>query len=289
MLHGTGTALITPFHRDGSVDEEALRRLVDFQEESGVDMLLPCGSTGEAACLSREEHLRVISIVIDQARKAKILAGAGSNCTREAVDLSREAADMGADAILSISPYYNKPTQEGIYQHYKAIAEAAEIPVIIYNVPGRTGSNVLPATDLRLAALPNIGGVKEASGNLDQIKEILGGRPSGFSVLSGDDSMTFDVMSAGGDGVLSVASNCCPKQVCQLVNLLRAGKRAEAQQLQAQLLPLFKTLFCESNPIPIKYAMAKLGYGCDCLRLPLTPLSAAGKAKLDPVLAEYGI
>jgi len=289
MLQGTGTALITPFHRDGSIDEEALRSLVDFQEENGIDMLLPCGSTGEAACLSREEHLRVISIVIDQARRAKILAGAGSNCTREAVDLSKEAADMGADAILSISPYYNKPTQEGIYQHYKAIAEAAQIPVIIYNVPSRTGSNVLPATDLRLAQLPNIGGVKEASGTIDQIKEVIAGRPQGFSVLSGDDSMTYDIMCAGGDGVLSVASNCCPKQVSAMVNLLRAGKQAEAKKMQEQLLPLFKALFCESNPIPIKYAMARLGYGCDGLRLPLTPLSKAGRDKLDPVLAQYGI
>ncbi len=289
MLKGTGTALITPFTRNGEVDEEALRRFVDFQEENGVEMLLACGSTGEAACLNHEEHLQVIRIVIDQAKRAKVLAGAGSNCTREAVDLTREASDLGADAILSISPYYNKPTQEGLYQHYKAIAEAADVPVIIYNVPGRTGQNVLPATDLRLAALPNIGGVKEASGKLDQIEEIIAGRPAGFSVLSGDDSLTYDVMCAGGDGVLSVASNCLPKEVCRMVKLVQEGRKDEAKKVHEQLYPLFKGLFCESNPIPIKYVMAKLGFGADVLRLPMTPLSPAGRAKLDPLLAQYGI
>ncbi|MDD3233497.1 MAG: 4-hydroxy-tetrahydrodipicolinate synthase [Candidatus Methanomethylophilus sp.] len=289
MFKGTGTALITPFKKDGSVDEEALRRFVDFQEENGIDMLLACGSTGEAACLNREEHLRVIQIVIDQAKHAQVLAGAGSNCTREAVDLSRAAADLGADAILSISPYYNKPPQEGIYQHYKAIAEAVDVPVIIYNVPGRTGSNILPATDLRLAQLPNIGGIKEAGGKIEQVKEILAGRPADFSVLSGDDSLTCDIMCAGGDGVLSVASNCLPRQICRMVKLLQEGRRAEAQKLNEQLMPIFKGLFCESNPIPIKYTVAKMGFGADALRLPLVPLSAAGKAKLDPILAQYGI
>ncbi|MDC7950716.1 4-hydroxy-tetrahydrodipicolinate synthase [Methanomassiliicoccaceae archaeon COG_1] len=289
MFRGTGTALITPFRRDGSVDEDALRRLVDFQEENGIDMLIACGSSGEAATLSREEHLRVIGIVIDQAKRAKVIAGAGSNSTREAVDLTMEASDMGADAVLSISPYYNKPTQEGIYLHYKAIEEASSVPVIIYNVPSRTGSNVLPGTVLRLAELPNIGGIKEASGDIGQIQEIISKRPEGFSVLSGDDSMTFDIMCSGGDGVISVASNCCPALMSGMVNDLLEGRHGSAREADEKLRPLFKGLFIESNPIPIKHVMWKMGYGVKCPRLPLTPLSTEAEARLEPILARYGL
>ncbi len=289
MFKGTGTALVTPMNRDGTVNEEDLRRLVDFQEENGVDMLLPCGSTGEAATLTTEEHIRVIETVIDQAKRAKVVAGAGSNCTREAVELTKKAADMGADGILSISPYYVKPTQEGIYLHYKAIAEAADIPVIIYNVPGRTGSNITAETEIRLAGVPNIAGVKEASGKLDQIKDILAGRPEGFSVLSGDDSMTYDVMCAGGNGVFSVVSNFLPKEMSQMTNYLLEGNKTEAKKIHDRLMPIFKGAFIESNPIPAKYVMAKLGFGTNTPRLPLTPLSKDSAVKLDEILAQYGL
>ena len=289
MFAGTGTALITPFSKDGSVDEEALRRLVNFQEENGVNTLVPCGSTGESAMMSYEEHLRVISIVVDEAKKAKVLAGAGSNCTSEAVILSKKAEDLGADGILSISPYYVKPTQEGIYLHYKAIEEAVDCPIIVYNIPGRTGSNITVDTLLRLAELPGIVGVKEASGNMSQIQNIIARRPKGFEVLSGDDSITLALMSMGADGVISVASNCCPGLVSEMVNNAQSDKFEIAKSIHNKLLPLFGALFCESNPIPIKYVMGTMGYGNGCPRLPLTPLSENGRAILDPILKDLGI
>ncbi len=289
MFTGTGTALITPMKRDGSVDEEALRRLVDFQEENGVDMLLPCGSTGEAATLSTAEHLNVIKIVIDQAKKAKVVAGVGSNCTWEAVELSRQAADLGADGLLSISPYYVKPTQEGIYLHYEAIAKASDRPVIIYNIPGRTGSNITAETEIKMAEIPNIAGVKEASGNLDQIKAIIDGAPKTFSVLSGDDGLTYDVMCYGGKGVFSVVSNCMPKQVSTMVNCLKEGKKEEAKKIHDELEPIFKAAFVESNPIPIKYIMSKMGFGTNTLRLPLTSLSDKAVGLIDEMRAKYGL
>ena len=289
MFAGTGTALITPFKKDGSIDEDALRRLVDFQESNGVDVLLPCGSTGESATLAHDEHLRVFEIVRDQAKKAKVLAGAGSNCTREAVILSKSAEDLGADGILSISPYYVKPTQEGIYQHYSAIADAVDIPMVIYNIPGRTGSNITPDTLMRLAENDGITGVKEASGNVSQIQEIIMRRPKGFEVLSGDDALTLALIGLGADGVISVASNCCPGMVSDLVRNARAGNMDTARTIQAKMLPLFTSLFVESNPIPIKYVMGNMGFGNGEPRLPLTPLSENGRKKLDPVLEELGI
>lgn len=289
MFAGTGTALITPFAKDGSVDEEALRRLVNFQEENGVNTLIPCGSTGESAMMSYEEHLKVISIVVDEAKKAKVLAGAGSNCTTEAVNLSKNAEDLGADGILSISPYYVKPTQEGIFKHYEAIEAALDIPIIVYNIPGRTGSNINVDTMLRLAELPGIIGVKEASGNMAQIQNIIARRPEGFEVLSGDDSITLALMSMGADGVVSVASNCCPGLVSEMVNNAQSDKFEIAKSIHNKLLPLFGALFCESNPIPIKYVMGTMGYGNGCPRLPLTPLSENGRAILDPILKDLGI
>lgn len=289
MFAGTGTALITPFKKDGSIDEDALRRLVDFQESNGVDVLLPCGSTGESATLAHDEHLKVFEIVRDQAKKAKVLAGAGSNCTREAVILSKSAEDLGADGILSISPYYVKPTQEGIYRHYSAIADAVDIPMVIYNIPGRTGSNITPDTLMRLAEVDGITGVKEASGNVAQIQEIIMRRPKGFEVLSGDDALTLALIGLGADGVISVASNCCPGMVSDLVRNARAGNMDTARAIQAKMLPLFTSLFVESNPIPIKYVMGNMGFGNGEPRLPLTPLSENGKRKLDPVLEELGI
>jgi dihydrodipicolinate synthase len=289
MFRGTSTAIITPFDVDNKVDEEGLRRLVDFQEANGVDNIVPCGSTGESAMLSHSEHIKVIEIVIDQVKKAKVLAGAGSNSTSEAVMLSKSAADMGADGILSISPYYVKPTQEGIYLHFKAIAEAVDIPVVVYNVPGRTGSNIESDTVLRMAEIPGIDAIKEASGNLPQIERILKNRPKGFEVLSGDDTLTMPLVRGGADGVISVCSNCCPKKISDMVRLLLAGKTSEGEAIHEELLPLFEGLFVESNPIPIKYIMERLGYGNGSPRLPLTPLSDAGKKKLDPVLSKMGL
>lgn len=289
MFAGTGTALVTPFSKDGSIDEDALRRLVNFQEDNGVDVLIPCGSTGESAMLSLEEHLHVISIVVDEAKRAKVLAGAGSNCTSEAVSLSRKARDLGADGILSISPYCVKPTQEGLYQHFKAVAEAADCPVIVYNIPGRTGVNINTDTLMRIAEVPGIAGVKEASGNMAQIQEVLLKRPEGFEVLSGDDSLTLPIICLGGDGVISVASNCCPGLVSEMVYNARTGNIDIAHSIHRRLMPLFTGLFCESNPIPVKYVMSRMGYGTASPRLPLTPLSDKGRAVVDPILAELGI
>ncbi len=289
MFAGTGTALVTPFKRDGTIDEEALRRLVNFQEENGVDVLLPCGSTGESAMLSHEEHIHVVEIVRDEAKRAKVLAGAGSNCTSEAVMLSKGAEDLGADGILSISPYYVKPTQEGLYQHYKAIQDAIDIPVIVYNVPGRTSVNVSVDTLMRLAELPGITGVKEASGNFSQIMEILARKPDDFEVLSGDDGLTLGLLCLGADGVLSVASNCVPGLMTKMVKSAKTEDVSEAREIHEKLLPLFSALFCESNPIPIQYTMGRMGYGNGEPRLPLTPLSEKGRSVLDPVLKNLGL
>lgn len=289
MFAGCSTALITPFKNDSTIDEEAFRRLIDFQEESGVDVIVPCGSTGESATLSADEHVRVIEIAVDQAKRAKVLAGAGSNSTSEAILFSKHAEDLGADGILSISPYYNKPTQEGIYLHYKSIAEAIDIPVVVYNVPGRTGSNITAETMLRMAEIPGIKAVKEASGNVTQVQKIIAGRPKGFEVISGDDALTYPIMAMGGDGVISVSGNCCPAQMSDMVHLMQKGKFPEALEICGELLPLFGALFVESNPIPIKYAMKRLGFGNGRPRLPLTPLSEKGKKVLLPVLEELGL
>ncbi len=289
MFSGTGTALITPFKKDGTIDEEALRRLVNFQEENGVDVLLPCGSTGESAMLSHEEHIHVVEIVRDEAKRAKVLAGAGSNCTSEAVMLSKGAEDLGADGILSISPYYVKPTQEGLYQHYNAIQESVDIPVIVYNVPGRTSVNVNVDTLMRLAELPGITGVKEASGNFSQIMDILARKPDDFEVLSGDDGLTLGLLCLGADGVLSVASNCVPGLMSKMVKSAKTEDVSEAREIHEKLLPLFAGLFCESNPIPIQYTMGRMGYGNGVPRLPLTPLSEKGRSILDPVLKSLGL
>lgn len=286
---GTGTALITPFKRDGSIDEEALRRLVDFQEENGVDMLLACGSTGEPATLDRDEHVKVMEIVIDQAKKAKVICGAGSNCTREAVELSKAAMDLGADAILSICPYYNKPTQEGIYRHYETIAQAVDMPMIFYNVPSRTSVGIAAETMVRLSKIPNVVAVKEASGDLTLASKVIRETADDFAVLSGNDDITVDIMELGGDGVISVASNCVPRLVSDMVNTAKAGNYAKAHEMSVALNDLFTGMFVESNPIPIKYVMSRLGYGEDVLRLPLTPISEAAKAKLDPVLEKMGL
>ncbi len=289
MFAGCSTALITPFRDDGTIDEEAFRRLIDFQEENGVDTIVPCGSTGESATLSAEEHIEVIEIAVDQVKRAKVLAGAGSNSTSEAISFSKHAEDVGADGVLSISPYYNKPTQEGIYLHYKSIAEATEIPIVVYNVPGRTGSNITSETMLRMAEIPGIDAVKEASGNVGQVQRILAERPKGFEVISGDDALTYPIMAMGGDGVISVSGNCCPARMSKMVHLMQDKKFSEALEICNELVPLFNGLFIESNPIPVKYAMKRLGFGNGIPRLPLTPLSEVGEKYLVPILEELGL
>jgi 4-hydroxy-tetrahydrodipicolinate synthase len=284
MFRGTSTAIVTPFTKDNEVDEEGLRRLVDFQEEMGIDAIVPCGSTGEAATLTHEEHMRVVEVVVDQAKRAKVMAGAGSNSTSEAVILSRGAEDLGVDGLLSISPYYVKPTQEGIYRHFKTIAESVDIPVVVYNVPGRTGSNITAETMLRMAEIDGIRAVKEASGDINQVREIIKGKPKGFEVLSGDDALTPALIRSGGDGVISVTSNCLPGKMSKLVRALLSGDNASADRLIAELAPVFEALFIETNPIPIKYIMSKLGYGSGTLRLPLTELTEKSRTFVDNVL-----
>ena len=289
MFRGISTAIITPFTKDNKVDEDSLRRLVEFQEENGIDTIVPCGSTGESAMLSHEEHIRVIEVVVDHVKKAKVLAGAGSNSTSEAIMLSRSAEDLGADGILSISPYYVKPTQEGIYQHFKAIAGSVNIPVVVYNIPGRTASNVTAETMLRMAEIEGIKAVKEASGNLEQVRQIIQNRPKGFEVLSGDDAFTPALIRSGGDGVIAVTSNCLPKKMSELVRALLAGDDAAADRLVAELTPMFEALFIETNPIPIKYVMSRIGYGSGSPRLPLTVITDKDRAAVDAVIKNIGL
>ena len=289
MFSGTATAIITPFLKDGRIDEQGLRDLVDYQEEMGIETIVPCGSTGESATLSHDEHIEVIRIVVDQAKKVKVIAGAGSNSTQEAIDLSMRAADLGVDGILSISPYYNKPTQEGIFRHYKAISEAISVPLIPYNVPGRTGSNITAETTLRMASLPNIAAIKEASGNLDQVMTILANRPKDFCVLSGDDALTFAMLAMGGDGVISVSSNCAPRLVSDMVRTAIGGDLVKAREMHFRLLPLFRVMFREPNPIPIKAAMKMMGKPSGILRPPLIEMDRAYEPELRSVLKSLGI
>src|SRR5215510_7981732 len=256
-FQGTGTAMITPFKSDGSVDEKALRRFVDFQIDGGVDMLLPCGTTGEGATLDENETDRVVQIVIEQTRqRVPVIVGAGSNSTAKAVMMTKRAKRLGADGVLSVGPYYNKPTQQGFYEHFKAIAEAEDVPVIVYNVPGRTGSNIEAKTMLRLAAIPNIVAVKEASGNLGQIMDIIKDRPPEFRVLSGDDAIALAVVAMGGDGVVSVVSNEAPGMMREIVDAALVGDLVQAREVHYRLLPLMNANFVESNPIPVKAALA---------------------------------
>ncbi len=289
MIQGCATALVTPFKPNGELDEEALRELVSLQEKAGIDYIVPCGTTGESATMTHKEHLKVIEIVLDQAKRAKVIAGAGSNSTMEAIQLTKGAKDMGAKAILSISPYYNKPTQNGIVKHYETIADAADIPIIIYNVPSRTGSNILPSTVLKLAGHSNIVGVKEASGNIGQIMAILAKVPKGFSVMSGDDAMTFPMMSLGGNGVISVASNVAPKEVCNMVHSALDGNWPEARREHFLLLDLFNNLFIETNPIPVKTALRLMGKTSGTFRLPLCDMEPANLEVLRKTLAQIGL
>jgi 4-hydroxy-tetrahydrodipicolinate synthase len=290
-ISGSAVALVTPFKRDESIDETALRRLVQFHIEGGTDIIIPCGTTGESPVLSTDEQRRIIEIVKEEANgKIRVMGGAGSNSTHHAVELAKAAEKAGAEAILSVAPYYNKPTQEGYYRHFRTIAEAVSVPVILYNVPTRTSSNVSVDTMLRLATdAPNIIAVKEASGNMVQIMELLRNRPDHLAVLSGDDPLTLAMMAMGADGVISVAANEVPKAVKSLVEAVFAGNLAEAQQIHHRYITLFLMNFLESNPIPVKYVMSKMGLIEEVYRLPMVEASAATKAKLDAEMERLGL
>jgi 4-hydroxy-tetrahydrodipicolinate synthase len=289
VFEGVFTALVTPFRGD-AVDEAALRALVERQVEAGVDGIVPCGSTGEAATLSHAEHRRVVEVCVEAARgRVQVLAGTGSNSTRESIELTRHARDAGADGALLISPYYNKPTQEGVVAHYTAVARESGLPLVVYNIPGRTASNILPATMARIAEIELVVGVKEACGDIAQISRVVAACPESFTVLSGDDALTLPVIAVGGRGVISTTSNVAPREMVELVAAARAGQLARARQLHLRLLPLFDALFCETNPIPVKAALALLGLVDDEIRLPLTPLGAANRERVQAVLKEQGI
>ena len=288
-LTGCGTALVTPFTGNGELDEPALRAFVDWQIKEGVHFLVPCGSTGEAATMSLEEHRRVVEITVEQANgRLPVVAGAGSNDTQKAIALSKEMQSAGATHLLHTSPMYNKPPQRGIVAHYRAIADAVGLPIIVYNVPSRTGSNVEAATTLELAEHENIIAVKEASGNLAQITEIIRNSPPRFSVLSGDDSFTVAVMAEGGDGVISVTSNVVPHLVAELTECLALGDLVQARDLSHRLAPWTVAAFVESNPIPSKAALALMGKMRNVLRLPLVPLAEAHSALLRSSLEAVG-
>jgi 4-hydroxy-tetrahydrodipicolinate synthase len=289
LFEGVFTALVTPF-RDGEVDEPALRELVEHQVAAGVDGVVPCGSTGEAATLSHAEHGRVVEIVVQAARRrVQVLAGTGSNNTRESIELTRHAKAVGADGALLISPYYNKPTQEGIVAHYAAIARDTGFPLVVYNIPGRTASNILPATLARLADVEHVVGVKESCGDIVQISEVVAQCPEGFSVLSGDDALILPVLAVGGRGVVSTTSNVAPQEILELVRSFRAGDHARALRVHQRLLPLFRALFCETNPIPVKAALALQGRIRDEIRLPLTKLTQPNRERLQVALKEQGL
>jgi 4-hydroxy-tetrahydrodipicolinate synthase len=272
-LLGCGTALVTPFTASGALDERALTALVEAQLAAGIHFLVPCGSTGEAATLTHEEHVRVVQIVANVVNgRVPVVAGAGSNDTAKAIAMSKAVADVGATHLLHVSPMYNKPPQRGLLAHFRAIAEASALPIMLYNVPGRTGGNIEAATTLELAAHPRIVAIKEASGNLAQIDEILRLRPDGFAVLSGDDAMTLPMMALGAEGVVSVVSNVFPAAMVALFDAARAGDLARAQSIHRALLPFFTAAFIESNPMPAKRVLADAGVMQNVLRLPLVPL-----------------
>jgi 4-hydroxy-tetrahydrodipicolinate synthase len=284
---GVGTALITPFKQDGSVDETAVRRLVKRQIEAGVHFVSPCGTTGEAPTLSHREKVRIVELVVDEAAgRVPVLAGAGGYDTREVIELARELERVGVDGLLSVTPYYNKPTQEGLYQHYKAIAGGTSLPIMLYNVPGRTGINLEVKTVARLAEIPNIIAVKEASANVVQMSEIIAAVPDDFMLLGGDDPLTVAVMAIGGRGIVSVASNAAPGEMVQIMELCERGDFAGARRLHHWLLPFIQVNFVEANPIPVKAAMAAMGLIEESYRLPLVPPSAGARDRIMKVLQD---
>jgi 4-hydroxy-tetrahydrodipicolinate synthase len=289
VFEGLYTALVTPF-RDGAVDERALQELVEKQIAGEVDGLVPCGSTGEAATLSHAEHRRVIEVVVAAARgRVRVLAGTGSNATREAIALTTHAKEAGADGALLISPYYNKPTQDGILAHYAEIARQTAFPLVVYNIPGRTASNIQPQTFTRLAEIEQVVGVKDSCGDLDQVAHLIAATPDDFAVLSGDDWGTLPILALGGDGVISTVSNLVPGDVAEMVRAFRAGDLSRARDVYYGLQPLVDAIFCETNPIPIKEALAMRGWIGPEIRLPLTRLCAGNQERLRLALKEYGL
>ena len=288
-LVGCGTALATPFTAAGALDERALRGFVDWQIDEGIDFLVPCGSTGEAATMTLEEHRRVVAITVEQSRgRVPVVAGAGANDTEKAIALSREMKEAGATHLLHASPMYNKPPQRGIIAHFHAIADATDLPIVVYNVPGRTASNIEAATTLELAKHPRIVAVKEASGLLHQVTDVIAARPPGFTVLSGDDELALPILALGGDGLISVISNVAPRLVTELVTLARAGRMQEAQGVHMRLLPWMRAAFLESNPIPVKAALKMMGKMENVLRLPLVPLAEGKNEAVRTALKRAG-
>jgi len=288
MFSGSMVAIVTPFKADGSFDEESYRQLIEFQIENGTDVIVPCGTTGESATLDYDEHERVIKVCIEQvAGRVPVVAGTGSNSTAEAISISQHAKEMGADGVLLVSPYYNKPSQEGLYQHYKALAEAVALPQILYNVPSRTGMNIEAATTIRLAEFANIVAIKEASGNVTQSGEILAAAGDKIDILSGDDFLTLPLMAIGAKGIISVSANVVPKQVKAMVTAINAGDWVRARELHLQLLKFHNSMFIESNPVPVKTALALMGKIRADVRLPLVAMADHTLAKLKTVLKEY--
>jgi 4-hydroxy-tetrahydrodipicolinate synthase len=287
---GVGTALVTPFTRDGAVDEAAVRRLARRQIDAGVHFLVPCGTTGESPTLSRDEHLRVVELVVEEARgRVPVLGGAGGYDTEAVAALAADIERLGAQGILSVTPYYNKPTQAGLIRHYETIAARTSLPIVLYNVPGRTGCNIEPRTVARLAAVPNIVGVKEASGNMTQMCEVCRVVPDDFIVLSGDDALALPLMAVGGRGVISVASNVVPGPMARMIEAAESGDFGSARSEHRRLLRLMLVNFAESNPIPVKASMARLGLLEESYRLPMVPPSDTTRAALDDVLEELGV
>jgi 4-hydroxy-tetrahydrodipicolinate synthase len=283
---GCGTALVTPFTRDGALDEAGVRRLARRQIDAGMHFLVPCGTTGESPTLSEEERLRVVALVVEEAAgRVPVLAGAGGYDTREVIHTAQKMKQLGAAGILSVTPYYNKPTQEGLFQHYAAIAGDVGLPIIVYNVPGRTGCNVEVATLVRLSQVPHITGVKEASGNVSQMCEICRAVPDDFVVLSGDDALTLPLMAIGGHGIISVIGNEAPREMSRMVELAESGDFAGARAIHRQLMPLMSANFVESNPIPVKAAMAAMGLLEEIYRLPMVPPSEAARRRINEALA----
>jgi 4-hydroxy-tetrahydrodipicolinate synthase len=287
---GCGTALVTPFARDRSLDERAVKQLARRQIDAGIHFLVPCGTTGESPTLSEEERVRVVELVVEESGgRVPVLAGAGGYDTKEVIHSARRMKTAGASGILSVTPYYNKPTPEGLYQHYSAIAGEVELPVIVYNVPGRTGCNVDVTTLVRLSTVPGIAGVKEASGNLTQMCDVCGAVPDNFVVLSGDDVLTLPLMAVGGRGIISVASNEVPGEMVRMVELAERNDFAAARQVHARLLPLLQANFIESNPIPVKSAMAAMGLLNEIYRLPMVPPREPSRARIRETLAKLGL
>ncbi len=289
MFKGAIVAIVTPF-KDGKVDEESFRELIEFQIENGTDGIVPCGTTGESATLSHEEHDRVIEIAVEAVKKrVPVIAGTGSNSTEEAVRLTKHAYDAGVDGVLMITPYYNRPTQEGLYQHYKMIAEKVPIPIIPYNVPSRTGTNLLPETVGKLSRIDNIVGIKEATGSLGQVSEVIGCCGDDFTVLSGDDFTVLPLLAVGGKGVISVTSNVVPADMAGMIDAFEAGDLLRARELHYKMFPLMGALFFETNPIPVKAALAMMGKIEYELRLPLSKMSDANYERLRKVVSDYGL